>query len=171
MWLDGVFQKMVAKKSDDRYQSVTALISDLARRTAPRKTHWRGVMAAIVALVLLAGLALLFHNLISRDNAELAPKTSNPEDDLAAGKRLCFVENKWDKGLPLLVRGSDAELKRLAAAELKENATPQQRLKLGDRWWDFAGNAVGLEWKAAQQRAAYWYRQAVPVPRSTESGD
>ncbi len=47
MWLDGVFQKMVAKKPDDRYQSVTALISDLARRTAPRKTHWRGVVAAI----------------------------------------------------------------------------------------------------------------------------
>ena len=170
MWLDGVFQKMVAKKSDDRYQSVTALISDLARRTAPRKLHWRGVMAAIVALVLLAGLALLFHNLISRDNAELAPKTSTPEDDLVAGKRLCFVENKWDEGLPLLVRGSDAELKRLAAAELKEDATPQQRLKLGDRWWDFAGNAVGLEWKAAQQRAAFWYRQAVPArgPRRAE---
>jgi serine/threonine protein kinase len=175
MWLDGVFRKMVAKKPEDRYQSVTALISDLAGRSAPRRTHWRGIAAAIVALVLVAGFSLLFHrgtwgNKTNTESAAMQPKTNTPANDLAAGKHLCFVENKWDEGLPLLARGSDVELKRLATAELNENATPQQRLRLGDRWWDFAGNAVGLDWKAAQQRAAYWYRQAVPIrgPRKAE---
>ena len=33
-WLDGVFRKMVAKKPEDRYQSVTALVSDLERSCA-----------------------------------------------------------------------------------------------------------------------------------------
>ena len=31
-WLDAIFRKMVAKKPEDRYQSATALISDLAQR-------------------------------------------------------------------------------------------------------------------------------------------
>ena len=34
-WLDAVFRKMVAKKPEDRYQSVTDVVSDLARRSAP----------------------------------------------------------------------------------------------------------------------------------------
>ena len=166
IWLDGIFRKMVAKKPGDRYQSVTELVSDLERRTAPPRRHWRGVVAAAVVLMVVAALSLLFHQREvgkKMETATVQPKTNTPADGLVAGKRLCFVENKWSEGLPLLAKGSDAELKRLATADLEENITPQQRLRLGDRWWDYAGNAVGLDWKAAQQRAAYWYRQAIPI--------
>ena len=37
-------------------------------------------------------------------------------------------------------------------------------MRLGDRWWDFAGNEVGTVWKSSQQRAAHWYREAIPFP-------
>ena len=40
-WLEQVFRKMVAKKPEDRYPSVTALVSDLERR--PRRGVGGGV--------------------------------------------------------------------------------------------------------------------------------
>jgi hypothetical protein len=53
-WLDGIFRKMVARKPEDRYQSVTALISDLERHAAPRNWKWLQIVVA-VALVLAVG--------------------------------------------------------------------------------------------------------------------
>jgi hypothetical protein len=55
LWLDAVFRKMVAKRPDERYQSATALISDLQRRAAPRTRRWRRLWPAILLAVLAVG--------------------------------------------------------------------------------------------------------------------
>jgi serine/threonine protein kinase len=63
-WLDRIFRKMVAKKPEDRYQSATAMISDLVRRSAPRKWRWLWlpllvVMAMVLVETLETGISLL----------------------------------------------------------------------------------------------------------------
>jgi serine/threonine protein kinase len=59
-WLDAIFGKMVAKKPEDRYQSVTALISDLVQRSAPRNRRWLWIaVAAVLVMAVGAWLAWL----------------------------------------------------------------------------------------------------------------
>jgi hypothetical protein len=68
-------------------------------------------------------------------------KTS-PDDgpaNLAVGKYLCLTKGNWTKGLPLLAKGTDEKLKKLAKDELDEKATAEALAQAGDGWWDFAG--------------------------------
>lgn len=78
-----------------------------------------------------------------------------------AGKALCLKADRWAEGLPLLAKGSDESLRRIAAAELKPGDAPEHWAALGDAWWDWS-ESQKPPWKAAAKaRAAFHYERAV----------
>jgi len=93
--------------------------------------------------------------------AVLQKTPADPGANLALGKYLCFTRGKWDKGLPLLARGSDGALKVLAQKELDPDLQLIERVPIGDAWWDLSLKADETTRRAFQARAAYWYRAAV----------
>ncbi|HWE93412.1 MAG TPA: glycoside hydrolase family 20 zincin-like fold domain-containing protein [Tepidisphaeraceae bacterium] len=90
--------------------------------------------------------------------AALRENPNSAADNLAAGKFLCFTKGDWDHGLPMLTKGSDARLKQLAGEDLLAPADAEAQKRIADAWWD-AGKAAEPE---GRQRAAYWYRRALP---------
>jgi len=68
-------------------------------------------------------------------NTTLAKKPDDPEANFTAGKYLCLVKGDWDKGLPLLAKGSDAKLKELAQKELAGPKDAAEQAAVGDGWW------------------------------------
>jgi hypothetical protein len=127
-----------------------------------------GIAAFCVVGLVVVGSLIYFRN---RENlpeevrialATLKINPTDPEAKLVVGKYHCFRQDDWDTGLPMLVQGSDATLKELAMAERRKPTVPEEQKKLGDGWWDLAGNIAGLVWKGSQQRAVHWYREALP---------
>ena len=92
----------------------------------------------------------------------LATLENNPDDpdaNLIAGRFLCFLKGEWEQGLPMLAKGSDAELKAMANSEFADRP---DALALGDSWWSFSDRVEGRTQDAARQHAAAWYTQALP---------
>ncbi|MDY0165861.1 MAG: DUF1080 domain-containing protein [Thermoguttaceae bacterium] len=95
----------------------------------------------------------------------LAALKSNPVDpdaNLAVGKYHCFLKGNWNRGLPMLALGSDGKLKELAVKDLKSVEGSDELVALGDGWWDLAAASEGMTQKQLQERAAVWYRKALP---------
>ncbi len=95
--------------------------------------------------------------------ATLAANPADPAANLTAGQYLALVKLDWAKGLPLLSRSDDAALKALAKREFTQPDDPQQQVKLGDAWWDYAKGQPDEILKAgANSRAQFWYQLALP---------
>ena len=67
----------------------------------------------------------------------------------------------------MLALGSDRALKTLAVKELEETASPEDRIALGDGWWDYGGGCEGLEKEACFCHAGKLYEKALPNVSST----
>jgi hypothetical protein len=93
--------------------------------------------------------------------AALARNPGDPEANLTVGKFDCFTKRDWEKGLPLLARGSDAGLKAAAVKEAAGPGTADDRLELADLWWQLAEERPGNSQEAMRLRARKWYQEAV----------
>src|SRR5271154_6832121 len=73
-------------------------------------------------------------DLLARHNASPA----DPDLNLALGKLYCFDRREWEKGLPILAKGSDATLRTLAENDLQRPEEAEGQSKLADDWWNAA---------------------------------
>jgi hypothetical protein len=95
--------------------------------------------------------------------AALKADAADAEANLTVGRWYCLEKGNWDKGLPLLAKGSDAALAKAAQRDLAAPQDANAKVDLADAWWalsaekDRAESAAGL-----QARAVRWYREALP---------
>src|SRR5438270_213707 len=74
----------------------------------------------------------------------LREDTRDPKANLVMGRFQAFTKGNWEKGLPLLARGSDPALKALAKVELASPEDAQGQLALAEGWWKAAGTESGV---------------------------
>ena len=92
---------------------------------------------------------------------KLQNRPDDPEANLIVGRYLCFVQGRWDQGLPLLARSGDKRLADLAAKDLEGVNDPDAMVELADRYWDLPDTKDAPQ-RRAHQRAVHWYQQALP---------
>jgi len=89
----------------------------------------------------------------------LQTKADDADANLLVGRHYCFVKGDWDKGLPFLVKGSDAALKALAQKDIALPTVPAEQLAVADGWYDLAAKESPKV--QIQLRAHFWYKEAV----------
>src|SRR5665213_87825 len=98
---------------------------------------------------------------------KLKANANDPQSNFEAGRFLCFVKSDWENGLPLLAKGSDAELKSLALSDQSHPSDLKSIMYIGGKWWKLSMSRHGDE-TPLRERAAFWYRQAVPLANGLE---
>jgi len=100
--------------------------------------------------------------------AQAAFKTlkSDPNDaaaNVSAGRFLCLVRGRWEEGVKLLAKGSDAALRDAATKEAGKPAAAPAQAEAGDAWSEAADKERNPVLKGRlHARAAHWYEQALP---------
>jgi hypothetical protein len=90
-------------------------------------------------------------------------KTSpdDPAANLAAGQFYCFLRGEWQRGLPMLAKGSDLKLKALATVELSKPADAESVAAIADGWWDVATARHDLSHGIVLRHAVEHYQVAL----------
>jgi hypothetical protein len=92
----------------------------------------------------------------------LGTRPDDPAANAAIGRFLCFAQENWEKGLPMLAKGSDPNLKALAAKELARPTEIADQVALADAWWEAGEKNAGSLKGEYLDRAVRWYSAAVP---------
>ncbi|HZK81381.1 MAG TPA: hypothetical protein VFC46_09950, partial [Humisphaera sp.] len=101
------------------------------------------------------------HDRFTQQLQRLKSAPDDPAANLAVGSYLCFYKGEWDKGLPMLVKGSDANLKQVAEIDVARPTSTEDVMRLGDRWWDLAAKQPDAIRGEIQLHAASFYKVAL----------
>lgn len=91
----------------------------------------------------------------------LVTNAVDPKANFTEGQWLAIYEDNWDSALQLLAKGSDAQWKAAATAQLAASEDAESQLKAADAWWEVAQTA-GPGQVLVQQRALDLYTKALP---------
>jgi hypothetical protein len=92
--------------------------------------------------------------------AKLQTDPKDPKANLEVGKFFCLYRGNWERGLPLLVKGSEATLKALAEKDLAQPAAAKEQIELADAWSKRAESEKDAARAHLLRRAYFWYQQA-----------
>jgi len=101
------------------------------------------------------------HALVENALASLERMPDNDRANSTVGSWTCFIVGDWEKGLPYLAKGEDADLAEFAALDLSDPKETARQVALGDGWWKVGETKKGLEQSRVRSRAVHWYRQAL----------
>jgi tetratricopeptide (TPR) repeat protein len=88
----------------------------------------------------------------------------DPTANAAVGRYYLLLKRDWERGLPMVARGDNAGLRKLAEADLAQPTEAEAMVGVGDQWWDFAEKlSVETEKTSARIRARHWYEAAQPM--------
>jgi WD40 repeat protein len=106
------------------------------------------------------------HKSFAKQESYLTRLKTDPDDaeaNLELGRYFALLKGRWEKGLPYLTKGSDAELRELATADFRGPKEHKEQLSLADRYWEAAAKAKEPADLQLQRRAMHWYEKALPA--------
>ena len=83
-----------------------------------------------------------------------------PSPNLEVGEYYCLQEDRWDKGLGMLAKGSDETLKKLVGEDQNVADDASAQVARGDAWYAAASSLRGPAKAVAQHQAVHWYTLA-----------
>jgi serine/threonine protein kinase len=92
----------------------------------------------------------------------LEANSADPAANLAVGLYRCFAKNDWQRGAPLLAKGSDPVIAALGQKETSPPLDAQGETALADGWREAGEKRVGTLKTRLLSRALHWYEKALP---------
>jgi serine/threonine protein kinase/WD40 repeat protein len=143
----------------DRYDEADNLLPVI--RNVARKTQ-NSELATIAAARGQQVKAMRIAHEQAREALQLLKDDPNDADaNSAAGEFLCLSKAHWDRGLALLSKGSNTDLKAIADTDLAFPVDAVEQAALGDAWWEIGAGKTGQVKQHAELRALRWYELAL----------
>jgi hypothetical protein len=153
---------IAAQRQDDALDLLTKLRNSALRARRPELTN--AYKAMLEDLRVIRDEA----RRVAKDLEAIEKDPNDPALNLSVGKYLAVYKGDWAEGLKMLAKSSDETLSALAATDLAGANDSAAQIALGDRWWALAAKAKRAEARGLEQRAGYWYRQALPTSAGIE---
>lgn len=146
----------VAVEADDypRAQRAVALAMEIGPTLADTELAGEVVKAKrkVAQFETAYGRAVAAREALAADDAAAVPNSG-------VGSYLCYLQGKWDEGLPYLAKGEDAAAKKAATLDLARPTAPDAQREVADAWWSVAARQGGVAKAQVMLRARHWYDQ------------